>query len=105
MEQGKRASRARRKALLPAWLGARQRPLHVRTIADGLHPGSGPDLGSFAPRRVLEHFHRMHRQPYIQLLSADLAIPDSNPLIAGQLLQTHWPARADFIRADADLRA
>src|SRR5665213_2572229 len=44
-----------------------------------------------------EHFHNG--------LGSNLPVADAEPLVAGQFVQTHRAARADFVRADADLRA
>src|SRR5271165_4856166 len=37
--------------------------------------------------------------------SSKLAGSDTEPLVAGELFQAHWAARANFVRADADLGA
>ena len=36
---------------------------------------------------------------------ADLSVADAEPFVAGQFVQAHRAARADFVRADADFRA
>src|SRR6266704_4407872 len=39
------------------------------------------------------------------LLGPHLAVAEANPLVTGEFLQTHRPARADFVGANSNLRA
>ena len=54
--------------------------------------------------RVTSFMRQAAREVVSLLLVADMPVPDPDPLVGGQLVKPHWPARMEFLRAYSHFR-